>query len=199
VTTLSIERRVVGVVGCPGAGKSTYAATLVDGIGPSAVVVPMDGFHLAQSELVRLGRSDRKGAPDTFDVAGYVALLRRLRTEAHRTVYAPAFRRDIEEPVAAAIPVEPHHAIVVTEGNYLLHDADGWELVRGELDECYYLEVDDALRRERLIARHIAHGRSAAAARAWVARVDDPNAAVVVATRCRADRIVQSGDGPLRV
>jgi pantothenate kinase len=199
VTAPVVVRRIVGVTGCPGAGKSTYAAAWADAVGPSAVVVPMDGFHLAQAELVRLGRADRKGAPDTFDVAGYVALLRRLRDEADRAVYAPAFRREIEEPVAGAIAVEPHHALVVTEGNYLLHDADGWERVRSQLEECRYLELDDALRRERLVARHVAHGRSDAAARAWVERVDEPNAVVVAATRWRADRIVQPGDGTVDV
>jgi pantothenate kinase len=188
------RRRIVGVTGCPGAGKSTYAIGLARAAGPSAVVVPMDGFHLAQAELVRVGRAGRKGAPDTFDVAGYVALLRRLRDDTSAVVYAPSFRRDLEEPIAGAIAVEPHHTLVVTEGNYLLHDTGGWEHVRALLDECHYLELADDLRRARLVARHVAHGRSADQASEWVASVDEVNAALIARTRHRADRVVRAGD-----
>src|SRR5947207_15332686 len=92
-------RRLLGLAGAPGSGKSTLAAALAAALAERAIVVPMDGFHLANAELARLGRAGRKGAPDTFDAAGYVALLRRLRSQpAHEPVYAPAFRREIEEP-----------------------------------------------------------------------------------------------------
>jgi len=90
----------------------------------------MGGFHLAQAELVRLGRADRKGAPDTFDVAGFVALLARLRWQADDVVYAPVFDRHLEEPVAGAIPVDPRVPLVVVEGNYLLHGDGRWAQVR---------------------------------------------------------------------
>jgi pantothenate kinase len=189
---MTASRRIVGVVGCPGAGKSTLAARIAAEIGDTAVVVPMDGFHLAGRVLERLGRHHRKGAPDTFDVGGYVHLLERVRVR-RVTVYAPEFRRDVEEPIAGAIEVAPRHTVVVTEGNYLLHEAGGWERVRPLLDECWYLDGDDESRRRRLIARHIRHGRSEAEARRWVDEVDEPNAALVRATRERADRIVNLG------
>src|SRR5918912_3000527 len=97
-------RRVLGITGPPGAGKSSLAARVVAALGPDvARLVGMDGFHLAQAELERLGRADRKGAPDTFDAAGYVALLRRLRHAGPDVVYAPEFRREIEEPINAAV------------------------------------------------------------------------------------------------
>lgn len=156
----------------------------------------MDGFHLAQGELERLGRADRKGAPDTFDVGGYVALLRRLRDEPDAAVYAPRFDRHLEEPIANAIPVEPHHTIVVTEGNYLLLDHGGWEHVRPLLDECWFVE-DDPGRIDRLVARHVEHGRSPADAAAWVRDVDEPNAVVIRATQERADRVVRFDDTDL--
>lgn len=181
----------------PGAGKSTLAARLVAGR-DDHVLVPMDGFHLAQSELARLGRSDRKGAPDTFDVHGYVALLRRIRDGAVTTVYAPCFDRHLEEPIANAVAVEPHHTVVVTEGNYLLHDADGWEEVRALLDECWYVD-DEPGRIERLVARHVEHGRTHDAARAWVRDVDESNARLIARTRHRADRIVGFHDTGLAV
>src|SRR5689334_2959007 len=132
------SRRVLGLTGPPGAGKSTLAAALVGALAPRAVLVPMDGFHLANAELARLGRADRKGAPDTFDAGGYAALLRRLRNHAGGTVYAPEYHRDIEEAVACAIPVAADVPLVVTEGNYLLVECGGWGKLRTLLDEVWY-------------------------------------------------------------
>ena len=118
----SPPRRILGLAGCPGAGKSTLARVIVAEMPGTAIAVPMDGFHLANSVLQQFGRTARKGAPDTFDVDGYVALLARLRTDSTSTIYAPEFRRNVEEPVAAAIVVSPAVRLVVTEGNYLLHE-----------------------------------------------------------------------------
>jgi pantothenate kinase len=182
-------RRVLGLAGPPGAGKSTLAALLAAALGPAACVVPMDGFHLAQCELERLGRAQRKGAPDTFDAAGFRALLQRLRAAGGETVYAPAFRREIEEPVAGAVAVGPEVRLVITEGNYLLLDQGPWAGVAALLDECWYVDVPDAQRVPRLVARHVAHGRGAQAAQRWVEASDEPNARLVQATRGRAQRV----------
>ncbi len=184
-------RRIIGVVGSPGSGKSTLAERLVAEHPDTHVVLPMDGFHLAQCELDRLGRSARKGAPDTFDVGGYVALLARLRDQADRVVYAPCFDRHLEEPIANAIAIEPHHTTIITEGNYLLHDGGGWEHVRPALDECWFVDVDDDLRRERLVARHVAHGRTPAEAAAWVRDVDEPNAELIRRGMPHADAVIR--------
>ena len=189
------RRALLGVTGPPGAGKSTLVAALVaalEGRRPgTAVAVPMDGFHLAQAELARLGRADRKGAPDTFDVEGYLALLRRLREPAAATIYAPAFRRELEEPVAGAVPVPPEVPLVVTEGNYLLLDGGGWGQVRCLLDEVWFLDADPARRVEELVARHVAHGRSPRQSREWVLGSDEANARLVAATAARADLLVR--------
>lgn len=188
-------RRVLGLVGAPGAGKSTVAQALLEALGEAAQVVPMDGFHLANVELARLGRAGRKGAPDTFDAAGYVALLRRLRQQrADETVYAPEFRREIEEPIAGAIAVLPTTRLVITEGNYLLLDEGPWAEVAGLLDDCWYVDVDDDLRRQRLIERHMRFGRDLAAARAWVEQTDEPNARRIAATRVRAAAVFSWDD-----
>jgi len=183
-------RRILGLVGPPGAGKSTVAQQLVDALDGAAVLLPMDGFHLANVELARLGRAGRKGAPDTFDAGGYVALLQRVRgQQAGRggTVYAPAFRREIEEPIASAIPIPADVPLVITEGNYLLLERDGWAGVKPLLDEAWYVDVDDALRRQRLVERHMRFGRTREAALAWEAGTDQPNALLIAATAVRAD------------
>ncbi|WP_030155517.1 nucleoside/nucleotide kinase family protein [Streptomyces sp. NRRL S-244] len=186
------ERRILGIAGPPGAGKSTLAARLAQALGPErAVVVPMDGFHLAQAELERLGRADRKGAPDTFDAAGYAALLARLRTPAAAAVYAPAFDRSLEEPVAGSIPVDPAVRLVITEGNYLLYEAGEWAAVRALLDEVWFLAPDDTLRVRRLVDRHVRHGKAPARAEEWVARSDEANARLIAAGRTRADLVVE--------
>jgi len=189
------RRKLLGLVGAPGSGKSTVAQALLDALPGRAQVVPMDGFHLANAELRRLGRAGRKGAPDTFDSAGYVALLRRLRTQpAGETVYAPEFRRDIEEPVAGAIGVRPDTPLVITEGNYLLLEEGPWAGVAPLLDEVWYVEVDDGLRIERLLRRHQQFGRSLEVAQAWVAQTDEPNARRIAATRTRAHHILRLAD-----
>ncbi|GAA4446473.1 nucleoside/nucleotide kinase family protein [Phytohabitans houttuyneae] len=187
------ERAILGIAGCPAAGKSTLAELLVGGLaaaGVAAALVPMDGFHLADVALERLGRRARKGAIDTFDGDGYLALLRRLRTDRRRTVWAPGFARDLEQPIAGAIGVDPDARIVVTEGNYLLADATPWPDVRAELTETWFVELDEPTRRERLIARHVHFGKLPDEAASWVSTVDDPNAALVAATRGRADLLV---------
>jgi pantothenate kinase len=181
------RRTLIGIVGAPGAGKSTFAEALRAAHPAAAQVVPMDGFHLANVELARLGRAHRKGAPDTFDAAGYLALLRRLRAQGPtETVYAPEFRREIEEPIAGAIAVLPQTPLLLAEGNYLLLDEEPWVEVAAALDEVWYLEVDDSLRRERLLARHRSFGRSAEAAAAWVTNTDEPNARRIAASAVRA-------------
>lgn len=188
-----IGRRIIGIAGCPGSGKSTLAAAVAAERRDASVVVPMDGFHLAQRELERLARSDRKGALDTFDVDGFVALLARLREPPHgRTIYAPGFDRHLEEAIAGSIAIEPHHTTVVTEGNYLLHDADGWERVGPLLDECWFVDCEPAVRTQRLVARHVEHGRTEAAAIDWVRDVDEPNARLIAPGLARADRVIRT-------
>ncbi|MER6490956.1 MULTISPECIES: nucleoside/nucleotide kinase family protein [Streptomyces] len=185
------RRAVLGIAGSPGSGKTTLAERLVRALNgpgePWVAHVPMDGFHLADVELDRLGLRDRKGAPETFDAAGYAALLRRLREEPDGSVvYAPGFERVLEQPIAGAVPVLPTARLIVTEGNYLLL----WPRVRSQLDEVWFCEPDEEERLRRLIARHEEFGKTHAEAVAWVLRSDQPNAELVAATRDRADLVV---------
>jgi pantothenate kinase len=198
----SSGRRLLGITGAPGAGKSTVCAALVAALGPRVALVGMDGFHYANQELLRLGRRDRKGAPDTFDVDGYVALLQRLRTPSDRTVYGPVFDRDLEEAIGSAVPVSPDTPLVLTEGNYLLLREHGWDAVRPCLDEVWYLDVPPEVRARRLLRRRLSHGHERRAAEDWVHTVDLPNGEVVEASRERADLVVHlevpehpAGDG----
>lgn len=184
-------RRLLGVTGAPAAGKSTVAGAVVAAVAPAAVLVPMDGFHLAEAELHRLGRHGRKGAIDTFDAAGFVSLLRRLRDAWPETVYAPRFDRGVEESIAGAIPVEPAVPLVVTEGNYLLVETGPWAEIRDLLDEVWYLELDETVRLDRLTARHIAYGRPPAVAEARARGPDQRNAELIATTRSRADLVVR--------
>ena len=186
-------RMLLGITGAPGSGKSTLARTLA-GFAADVAVVPLDGFHLADVELARRGLLDRKGAPETFDAWGYAALLARLRSRPDHVVMAPGFERDLEQPLAGAVPVPPAASLVVTEGNYLLLDEPAWRSARATLDAVWHVVVDPAVRRPRLVARHVAFGKSPAAAAAWADRVDEPNALLVEAARDRADLLIDLTD-----
>ncbi|WRH26322.1 nucleoside/nucleotide kinase family protein [Arthrobacter sp. JZ12] len=192
---------VIGITGAPGAGKTTLAESLVselngDEADPERQLyahVPMDGFHLADAELDRLGLLDRKGAPETFDSYGYAALLSRLSEPRNAVVYAPGFERTLEQPLAGVIPVYPSVQVVITEGNYLLLDRPGWREVRQRCTETWFCEQEQRLRIERLVQRHILFGKSPEAAASWVETVDEPNARLIEATRSRADLVVRVG------
>ncbi|MFK3982965.1 nucleoside/nucleotide kinase family protein [Micromonospora sp. NPDC050397] len=200
-------RQLLGIAGAPGAGKSTLAGRLVAALGATAALVPMDGFHLAEAELHRLGRHDRKGALDTFDGAGFVALMRRLRgartdgddeavtapaePSVGDTVYAPEFRRELEESIAGAIAVPARVRLVVTEGNYLLVPAPPWGQLRGLLDQVWFLDLDARERLRRLTDRHIGFGRPPAEASARARGTDQVNADLIETTADRSDVVVR--------
>ncbi|WP_240615670.1 nucleoside/nucleotide kinase family protein [Nakamurella deserti] len=189
-------RIIVGLTGGPGSGKSTTAARLLDEFtlaGERAAVVPMDGFHLAQRQLQAQGLADIKGAPETFDAEGYLALLHRLRTQRDEVVYAPAFDRTLEEPVAGSIAVAPDVRYVITEGNYLLHDVAPWPAVRAVLDAVWFLDPGEDIRINRLVRRHIQFGRTPnAALKRATTGVDAVNAELIAPTRQRADLVITS-------
>jgi pantothenate kinase len=188
------SRIIIGIVGKPGAGKSTLSSFLIENLPrESVVLVPMDGYHLSNKELDSLGRRDRKGAPDTFDSFGYAALLQRIATT-DENVYFPVFHREIEESIAAEGVVTTKTRIVLTEGNYLLHSQDGWKNVASILTESWYVEVDDLLRLERLVDRHHFYGKERQAAHDWAHGTDENNARLVEGTKKLAEFLVINPD-----
>ena len=187
----SSERVLIGIIGKPGAGKSTLSKFLMAKLSKELVtVVPMDGYHLSNKVLKDLKRSDRKGAPDTFDVAGFVSLVKRIRSEQTQNIYYPIFDRAIEESIAAQGVVTSATKVVIIEGNYLLHDEGGWEVINDLLDESWMVDVDDDKRISRLISRHIAYGKDPEAAKAWAKGTDEVNAKLIERGRARADFVV---------
>jgi pantothenate kinase len=187
----SSERVLIGIIGKPGAGKSTLSKFLMAKLPKEFVtVVPMDGYHLSNKVLKDLKRADRKGAPDTFDVAGFISLVKRIRTEQTQSIYYPIFDRAIEESIAAQGVVTSATKVVIIEGNYLLHDDGGWEVCNDLLDESWMVDVDDDKRISRLISRHIAYGKDPEAAKAWAKGTDEVNAKIIERGRNRADFVV---------
>lgn len=185
------ERLVVGLVGAPGSGKSTIAAELEDQLkeaGIFAGLVAMDGFHLSNAVLEELGRGNRKGAPDTFDVEGYLTTLDRVRADGAPQVLVPVYRRDMHESVAAGSIVSGT-GVVVTEGNYLSLETRGWGAVRERIDLLIHIDVPEEVLVLRLINRHEDFGKNPIAAGHWVRTVDLPNARLIATSVHRCDEV----------
>jgi pantothenate kinase len=187
------NRTIIGIVGKPGGGKSTLSKYLLKGMDPTTVsVVPMDGFHLSNKVLKELGRSDRKGAPDTFDVNGFTALIKRIKLDSSDPIYYPVFDRSIEESIAAQGVVYPSTRVVIVEGNYLMHDRDGWQEISPLLDQSWYVFLDEDIRISRLISRHIAFGKDPESAKAWAKGSDQINAELIETGVGRCDFLIRS-------
>lgn len=186
-------RTIIGIIGKPGGGKSTLSKFLLKGFDPSLVsVVPMDGFHLSNKVLKSLGRSERKGAPDTFDVKGFTNLLERIAHDHSNAIYYPIFDRSIEESIAAQGVVLPSTRVIIVEGNYLMHDQGGWEEVSPLLGQCWYAFLDEDVRISRLISRHIAFGKDPESAKEWAKGTDQRNAELIEAGVVRCDFLVRT-------
>jgi len=187
------QRTIIGIIGKPGGGKSTLSKYLLKGIDPTLVsVVPMDGFHLSNKVLKELGRSDRKGAQDTFDVKGFTTLIERIKLDSADPIYYPIFDRSIEESIASQGVVYPSTRVVIVEGNYLMHDKDGWQEISPLLDQSWYAFLDEDLRISRLISRHIAFGKDPESAKAWAKGSDQVNAELIELGVGRCDFLIRS-------
>jgi pantothenate kinase len=186
-------RTIIGIIGKPGGGKSTLSKYLLKGMDPTLVsVVPMDSFHLSNKVLKELGRSDRKGAQDTFDVKGFTTLIQRIKMDSADPIYYPIFDRSIEESIAAQGVVYPSTRVVIVEGNYLMHDRDGWQEISPLLDQSWYAFLDEDIRISRLISRHIAFGKDPESAKAWAKGSDQVNAELIETGVGRCNFLIRS-------
>jgi pantothenate kinase len=170
-------RTIIGIVGKPGGGKSTLSKFLLKGMDSTLVsVVPMDG----------------KGAQDTFDVNGFKTLIERIKLDNVDPIYYPIFDRSIEESIAAQGVVYPSTRVVIVEGNYLMHDGDGWQEISPLLDQSWYAFLEEDIRISRLISRHIAFGKDPESAKAWAKGSDQVNAELIEAGVGRCDFLIRS-------
>ncbi|MEP5193701.1 MAG: nucleoside/nucleotide kinase family protein, partial [Roseobacter sp.] len=182
------KRRIVALAGPPASGKSTLAERLAE-ILPAASVVPMDGFHLDNRILSERNLRARKGAPDTFDVAGFYHLLDRLRNE--EEVFYPLFDRKRDCAVAGAGRIDKTTQTIVAEGNYLLLDTNEWRRLHSFWDVSLYLDVPETTLRTRLMQRWLDHGFSQQDAETKVDTNDMPNAKMTAQKRINPDMILK--------
>jgi pantothenate kinase len=181
-------RTLIGIVGKPGAGKSTVVEQIQNKYQTHEVsIIPMDGFHLSNKELISLGRRERKGAPDTFDVEGFTSLIKSVKIDHSVDHKFPIFHREIEASIADEGIVPKESKIVVTEGNYLFSEDHNWSAVYPLLDHTWFIEIDDEIRIERLIARHVRYGKSPEEAENWSRGSDETNARFIGLTANRAE------------
>jgi pantothenate kinase len=182
-------RFITALAGAPGSGKSTLSQALAAALGPQARVVPMDGFHYDDAVLDIRGLRARKGAPETFDIAGFLHLMQRLRDGDE--VAIPVFDRSLELSRAAADVVMPEDRFLVVEGNYLLLQEAPWDRLLPFFDLTVFLDVPMAELDRRLMARWAHYGKSPAEARAWIDSNDLPNIRRVIAGSRAADVTVR--------
>lgn len=193
------RRWVIGIVGLPGAGKSTVAQALAAAVNaatdaPTALALGMDGFHLTRAQLRAMPDPEaalaRRGAPWTFDPQGLSQQLALLRARPEQAHGWPGFEHGVGDPAPDAIQVPPAVRMVLLEGLYLLHDDHGWDL-RSGMDACWFLDVPMEVAMDRLAARHqAAWGITRDEALTRLARNDRLNAQTVWASRGRADALV---------
>ena len=185
-------RTLIGIVGKPGAGKSTVVEEISKKFGSKLVsIIPMDGFHLSNEELISLGRRDRKGAPDTFDVEGFTALIKKVRIDFNIDHKFPIFHREIEASIVDEGMVPKESKVVVIEGNYLFSEEHNWNGIYPLLDHTWFIDVNDEIRIERLIARHIRYGKTPEEAETWSRGSDETNARFIGLTANRAENLLK--------
>jgi pantothenate kinase len=183
------KRFMVAIAGAPASGKSTTSAKLRDeliAMGETAVVVPMDGFHLDDIILNARGHRPRKGAPFTFDVGGFETLLKRIRA-GEPEIFIPVFDRSMELAPNAADIVDASTRFILIEGNYLLLDETPWNRLRRLFDYSIYLNVPLEVLEQRLVQRWLDHGFDMTYATNWIASNDLPNIREVIAKSSGAD------------
>jgi len=189
------SRKIIAIAGPPGSGKSTLLSALVPllqlELSTRGIIgIPMDGYHLDNTQLDKDDCRAVKGAPHTFDVYGLLSLIQRLHTGEH-AVYAPEFDRDSDLSRNCAIKIEQTHDVVLIEGNYLLLDQPGWRELARYFALTISIDVPTDILHERLVQRWLHYGLSEKEARSKALGNDIPNAKTVVEQSVSADIIYQ--------
>jgi len=185
-------RSIIGIVGKPGAGKSTVVSEIENRFDSRQVsVIPMDGYHLSNEELISLNRRDRKGAPDTFDTNAFTSLITKVKNNPDSEHRFPIFHREIEASKPDEGVVQSNSKVIVIEGNYLFSEEHNWQGVFPLLDHTWFIEIDDEVRIERLIARHIRFGKTPEEAENWSKGSDEANARFIELTAHRASNKIK--------
>ncbi|MEO6609217.1 MAG: nucleoside triphosphate hydrolase [Aestuariivirga sp.] len=188
----TVSRFMVAIAGPPGSGKSTMGERLRDALhakGESAIVVPMDGFHFDDAVLNARGHRPRKGAPFTFDVAGFEVLLKRIKAR-EPDIAIPVFDRTMELSRAAADIVTDEAKFILVEGNYLLLNEAPWNRLKPLFDFTIFLDVLESELERRLMQRWLDLDFTEERARAWIASNDIPNIRTVLQSSTKADLTV---------
>ena len=188
------SRIIVGIAGPPGSGKSTLSSLLLEDyekVKPGmAKIVPMDGFHLSNEKLEELGLLSLKGIPDSFDAAGFVRLMDRLKGSREIRIPFPLFDRSIEKVIPDGDFVDQENKLLIVEGNYLLYDKIPWNQIQHYLDYSIYLDAGEDILFPRLLERHKEGGKSEKEAEEKVLSTDIPNARLVARSKEKADYIL---------
>lgn len=187
-------RLLVAVAGPPASGKSLLAQALGEAVtreGRLTRIIPMDGFHLDNTVLDARGLRGRKGAPETFDAAGFIALMRRMK-EGGEVVY-PLFDRSRDLAVAGAGVIDSARDIAIVEGNYLLFDEDPWRQLQPLWDLTIWLDEPEAVLLDRLVQRWVDHDHAPEAARLRAESNDIPNCRRIIRSRLPADFTFSGG------
>lgn len=194
----AMPRFLLGIAGPPGSGKSTLAKLacriwneeIKDTTSGAASIVPMDGYHHSNDELLQMGLLHLKGIPATFDSQSFIKKLKEIQSRPEETHYCPRFDRSIEASIADDISVTPEHKVVIVEGNYLLLDEAPWDELSTIFNSIWYIDASESVLLPRLLSRHQAAGKDSAKAREKVESTDLPNARLIEKTKTRADKIL---------
>jgi len=189
----SSQRFIIAIAGPPGSGKSTLSEQLVEMLKTRSIqshIISLDGFHLENSILKRLGLLDRKGSPSTFDVPAFIQVMKRLAAY-ESDVAIPKFDRKKDISIERASIVSTKDRILIVEGNYLLLNNKQWAELQDIWDETVFINPGMGVLKKRLIDRWLFYGMDNESAQNRAFRNDIPNAKNVIENSLPANILIK--------